>query len=283
MLVGPRGVGKSHVLLQCVAHALESGWIVLYIPRGIGMINSTSPFAYVASQQTYAQRALSQSVAANLASQVALGDVAVLDLPLETDLPRSSARELAAHLANHAAALSPSALAGGLHLLLLSLAAQTKTPMLLAIDDAQALYMRSAYKDADSRPLEAWQLSLPRSLLSLLDSHKIQRGATLAALGLSTSEYRPPAALLRALGREELHGCNTGYTPLNAYSAVDATHEQHARAAGWKCVEVGNLQAREAKGMWDVKRMEGATWNGEFFSFFAAVCVGHGQKYGTLI
>lgn len=281
LLVGPRGSGKSHLLLQSVAYALDEGWAVAYVPRCISLIDSTSPFVYTPAQQVYAQPVLAQHLARSLAAQKCIADLPLLQEPadeagVEASPASKTQRELAVlaktcgELARAAAAetVAPAIRVAAIELLLRSLAAQTQVPFLLAIDDVQALYMRSAYRDADYAPLEAWELSLPRSILHLLRSNGPQRGAVLAATGESATEWKASPAFRQAIGDTE-PGHSKRTVPLNAYTPIDQTHLKHALEARWHKVEVPKLTQAEAKGLWEVMRMEGGHWSSELLLPFS--------------
>ena len=45
------------MLLQAVQHCASQKWIVIYIPRAVGTVNSTTPYAYDIRTQTYFQPA----------------------------------------------------------------------------------------------------------------------------------------------------------------------------------------------------------------------------------
>lgn len=45
------------MLLQAVQHCTSQKWIVIYIPRAVGIVNSTTPYAYDIRTQTYLQPA----------------------------------------------------------------------------------------------------------------------------------------------------------------------------------------------------------------------------------
>ncbi|KAI0918029.1 hypothetical protein AcW1_007009 [Taiwanofungus camphoratus] len=55
ILTGPSGCGKSVLLLQAVEYCVLSNWIVLYIPRAISLVNSSTSFVYDDRTQTYLQ------------------------------------------------------------------------------------------------------------------------------------------------------------------------------------------------------------------------------------
>lgn len=54
---GRSGCGKSFLLLQAVQHCASQKWIVIYIPRTVGIVNSTTPYTYDIRTQTYLQPA----------------------------------------------------------------------------------------------------------------------------------------------------------------------------------------------------------------------------------
>ena len=54
---GRSGCGKSFLLLQAVQHCASQNWIVIYIPRTVGTVNSTTPYTYDIRTQTYLQPA----------------------------------------------------------------------------------------------------------------------------------------------------------------------------------------------------------------------------------
>lgn len=59
LISGSRGSGKSTVLLQAVSTALLDEWIVIYVPQAIQWINSSSTYAYNATDKTFHQPAIS--------------------------------------------------------------------------------------------------------------------------------------------------------------------------------------------------------------------------------
>jgi small subunit ribosomal protein S29 len=54
---GRSGCGKSFVLLQAVENCIANGWVVVYIPRAVNLVNSTTPYEYDLRTQTYVQPA----------------------------------------------------------------------------------------------------------------------------------------------------------------------------------------------------------------------------------
>jgi small subunit ribosomal protein S29 len=54
---GRSGCGKSFLLLQAVQYCASRKWIVIYIPRAVNIVNSTTPYTYDIRTQTYLQPA----------------------------------------------------------------------------------------------------------------------------------------------------------------------------------------------------------------------------------
>ena len=52
---GRSGCGKSFLLLQFVKHRSSAGWIIIYIPRAVNLVNSTTEYLYDIRTQTYLQ------------------------------------------------------------------------------------------------------------------------------------------------------------------------------------------------------------------------------------
>ncbi|KAJ7281685.1 mitochondrial ribosomal death-associated protein 3-domain-containing protein [Mycena rebaudengoi] len=148
VLNGRPGTGKSFLLLQAAEYAKATGWIVLYIPRGKSLVDSSTPYVYSLATQTYLQpRCAFQTL-----QRFATGTTAV-----------SAGARLSALVA--AGTADPAAAPAVLEHLLAELAAQVRFPVLLAIDDFQALYGRSLYRDPFFRFVRPHHLSMPRLLL----------------------------------------------------------------------------------------------------------------------
>jgi len=94
----------------------------------------------------------------------------------------------------------PLAAADALPVVFEALGEQTQYPVLLAIDDFQALYGPSHHKDPRFRNIESCHLSIPRTILEFAGGMKtLRRGALLGALSLSDTTFRLPLVLREAL------------------------------------------------------------------------------------
>jgi len=84
------------------------------------------------------------------------------------------------------------------------LAGQTTHPVLLAIDDFQALYCTSEYRDPDFKLVESYHLSIPRLLLEYAGGLKsFNRGAVIGAISSTNTRYSLPLVLREALNMPE--------------------------------------------------------------------------------
>lgn len=271
LLYGEPGCGKSTYLLQAVAHAVECDWALLYIPQSIRLINSSSPYTYSAAFATYLQpelvtRLLEGLLAVNAAAlkRIEASDVSVegvrvrggpLDKVIEGALRGGDAhvRQLAFE---HAVR---------------TLMTQDTVPFLVAIDDVQAFFMPTRYRDPDFRALEAFELAVPRAILELVLTGEARHGTVLTALSSAHADYPASAELLLALRERaewprllaalSTRSSPTRVTEPNAYAAVHATRLAMAKSAAFEPVDVGQQLARsEAAAVLDLLYRERAIW-----------------------
>ena len=95
-------------------------------------------------------------------------------------------------------------------------------PVLLAVDDFQALYQRSAYRDPHFREIHSFHLSIPRLILEYANAKRVfKRGAFIAALSTNNTRFRLPIELLEALQilpEQPLNSWMKRYTPYADYA-----------------------------------------------------------------
>ncbi|SNX83646.1 related to RSM23 - mitochondrial ribosomal protein of the small subunit [Melanopsichium pennsylvanicum] len=267
VLDGQRGSGKSMLLAQSIAYALDDGWVVISIPRAINLINSSTLYTYNAHHKAYLQpeatRALLEAILkVNGASLKSLQTASVVEVdgtkieagtPLETLVKRGIDD-----------ASTPAAKQTLLEALFKTLSTQTERPVLVAVDDAQSLFRTSLYKDPDFIALESFELGLPRALLSLLTtpSAAVSRGAFIAALSTTHTEFLPPAELQIALAEKK--GAKIMTQAINAYSKLNPQHLEHAKQALKKAEVVdtsGALTKQEAAELFKQLKEERRHWS----------------------
>ncbi|KAG6883662.1 hypothetical protein C0993_004871 [Termitomyces sp. T159_Od127] len=200
VLTGRAGCGKSFLMLQLVEHCITNEWIVIYIPRAKKLVDSSTPHEYDLRTRTYLQPAftletLQRVLAANYAKLATLTTrkkhaLEKREVPLGTNLV-----DLVA-IAVKEPPLAPVIF----ETLLRELSAQTKNPVLFAVDDFQALYCRTAYRDPHFVPIRPYHLSLPRTIMEYAAGKKsFAKGAFVGAVTASDTQYKLPLELRDAL------------------------------------------------------------------------------------
>ncbi|CAD6905627.1 unnamed protein product [Tilletia controversa] len=295
ILHGPSGAGASTLLIHSVSHALDQRWLVFYMPSLISLINSTSAYVYDPKQKTYLQPLAAQQIlrAFGEVNKSRLVDVQVDERALaaahravllaeggssRADASSSSSSSSSSTLTSAAKNLHSLTMAGAtdscppqlqqiiLETVLRTLVSQSSTPVLVAMDDFQALYSASRYRDPDYRRLDSYELAVPRALLRILRDRgsvassssttkepsganaasprtspwKLKRGAILGALSHEHSPLSYPAVateLYTALGLA------AGSTS-NPFLPLNRVHLQHVQESN---LALRNVMSRELK------------------------------------
>ncbi|RDB15895.1 37S ribosomal protein S23, mitochondrial [Hypsizygus marmoreus] len=209
VLNGQQGCGKSYLMLQTVEHCVSSGWIVIYIPRAVKLVNSTTSYEYDLRTRTYLQPKFAFQTLQRLqtVNKYALSGLTTSkklvfekrEIPLGTNL---------ADLVG-AALKDPPLAPLILDALMTELSIQTKHPVLLAVDDFQALYCRTAYRDPHFIPIRSYHLAIPRMIMEFASGKRsFAKGAFLGALTTSDTNYKTPLELRDALGLPEEHAAS---------------------------------------------------------------------------
>jgi len=84
-----------------------------------------------------------------------------------------------------------------------SLSQQRQYPVLLAIDDFQAIYRQTLYKNPNFYPLESYYLSIPRLLLEYASGKReFSKGAVVGAVSTTDKRFNTPLEVREAIGME---------------------------------------------------------------------------------
>ncbi|KAI0060655.1 hypothetical protein BV25DRAFT_1954404 [Artomyces pyxidatus] len=203
VLAGSSGSGKSYLLLQAVEFAASTGWIVLYIPRGtINLVNSTTPYVYDLRTQTYQQpifayQTLQRLLTVNSSALDRLVTETEVEIEKRAPLPSGTPLKTLIDVGLKDQSVAPTVLSA----LIEELGKQTQIPVLLAIDDFQALFSKSSYRDPHFSTIKSWHLSMPRLLLEYTSGQKtFARGAVIGALSSSNTTFKLSTELRHALG-----------------------------------------------------------------------------------
>lgn len=264
LIDAPVGFGVSTLILQAFSYALESGWFVLYIPRSLSLVDSSSPYVYSEAHQTYLQPELTRgflerilAVNADVLQKmtlqegpIALGGTGKLDKGAKlSDIIRE--------------ALRPNATPATLHLifeaLMRNVVQQKEVPVLLALDGIQGLFSTSHYRDPDYRPLQSFELGVPRTLLSSLrrtgsgSFGGVQKGAALTAMGLANKTWPCPPELRSALNIKPF---------VDPYTKMDETIRTIVSECQFDVKDLSRtvLSRQEASALFDTVRTEGGLW-----------------------
>ncbi|PPQ89420.1 hypothetical protein CVT25_002186 [Psilocybe cyanescens] len=266
VFTGRAGCGKSFVMLQAVESCVQEGWVVIYIPRGINLVNSTTSYTYNIRTQTYLQPAFSFQT---LQRMLSVNRDALAAIPLSEDLvlerqtvragtPLSTVIEVGIAERDRTVAQSPAILEG----VMKSLEVQTKYPVLLAVDDFQALYGKTAYRDPHFQHIQPYHLSLPRMIMEYASGKRnFARGAVLGALSLAHTNYPLPLELRDALELQDLDA-----HPASPY--LKRSKDLLAYTEGLKKLEVPEkLTVKEATGIFEVWKARNAIGHGYHYHF----------------
>ncbi|KAG9006114.1 37S ribosomal protein S23 mitochondrial [Tulasnella sp. JGI-2019a] len=205
VLTGPAGCGKSVLLLQAANYCALNEWIVYYAPRAVEWVDASSEYSFDYRSRVFHQYNLA-ATALNRILQASHGKLGKIKLNKDIPLPggktgavlkAGTPLEALVSVGTKDPALAPQTLT----LLLEALGEQTQYPVLIAIDDIQALYNTSHYRDPQFKLLSSYHLSMPRLILEYASGQrKLARGAVLGAVSLSDHRFPLRLELHEALG-----------------------------------------------------------------------------------
>ncbi|KAF8961983.1 mitochondrial ribosomal death-associated protein 3-domain-containing protein [Flammula alnicola] len=227
VFTGRPGCGKSFLLLQAVENCVQQNWVVLYFPRGIDLINSTTTIP-----TTSARRPTSSPVNKKAFKKITLP----VDLVLEKQAPVY------------------------LEAVMKALEAQKDYPVLLAVDEFQTLYGKTEYRDPHFVPIHSYHLSLPRMIMEYASGKRsFQKGAILGSISASRTTHPLPLELRDALALN-----SPDLRPVSPYEKRNKTMLEYAE--GLRSLEVPEkLTLAEAVGVFEVWKQQQVFGNEKFF------------------
>ncbi|KAJ3826199.1 mitochondrial ribosomal death-associated protein 3-domain-containing protein [Lentinula raphanica] len=207
VLTGPSGCGKSFLLLQAVQYCLAKDWIVIYIPRAKTTVNSTTTHTYDLRTQTYLQPNFAQQTLRRIL-EVNSANLQTLTMREGLNYERrsfSSGTTLAQLVSAGSKDTAISSVV--LETLLNELSRQSKTPVLLAVDDFQALYNeKTTYRDPHFSAIRPYHLAIPRLILEFASGKRsFPKGAILGAVTAADPTFPVTNELMDELGLPGLH------------------------------------------------------------------------------
>ena len=273
----------STLLLQSFSYALESSWVVIYIPRTINLVDSSSPYSYNPSLQTYLQPAIARSmlekilsINEDLLAKISTPDGAItLDRGTKIETGTKLTDVIREGLKSSATAVASQQV---LETVLRTLVQQRNVPVLMAIDGAQALFSSSLYRDADYKQLQSYELAVPRLLQACLRKTGsgsfggIQRGIVLSALSLQHKEWPIPDEMNSAMQLDFVE----------PYARLDNVMQQVIRDCQFEKLDLGaGLTRAEAISLFDLARQQGGLWNTANDELLMTKLVESGGNLGT--
>lgn len=258
MITGERGSGKSMLLLQAVANAMEAGWIVLYQPKAVRWVDSSSQYGYNKEKMAFEQP---EAAVEMLQALFSVNRKRLSQIKLEQDVKLADGTVAAGQgldkLVEHGLKEGSTTAIPTLEAVLAALGAQTQFPVLLAIDEAQTLFNTTQYRAPDNSLLEAYYLGMPRIALEFLSgASEFKRGAVVTATSCHRSDFPISDSLIAGLGLPE-------NKPLHAYTPLDETYVRYA-SSGIKRFDLPfGMSGHEAAGMFEVFSRKGWTSNCE--------------------
>ncbi|KAJ3186696.1 37S ribosomal protein S23 mitochondrial [Gaertneriomyces sp. JEL0708] len=183
VLDGPKGIGKSVTLLQTASHFINEGWIVIYIPQPSSYVNGTEPYEPIPNTDRFIQAP---------AAQAFLRQFLTMNEKNIRSLKSSQGSSLQSLLEQGVKDISKAQDVLG-QLLDSLVAVNDRKPVLVAIDQVNAFWSKTAYCDAESRPVLAHQLEIVRRFMQLLTQQKtMPNSVCLAATDRSDTSLLAP-------------------------------------------------------------------------------------------
>ncbi|KAJ3038513.1 37S ribosomal protein S23 mitochondrial [Rhizophlyctis rosea] len=184
MLDGRYGCGKSSVLLQSASYFKQSGWIVIYVPRTFDWVCGLEPYAPVKDTIYYDQPEATAKV---------LKAIGRLNGEALAEIPASSGKGTLADIVQQGSE-DPAVAHACLEELFgeLSNGGADRPPVLIAIDQVNGLYSRTAYRDVHSKVITADRFNLARSFIKFLNGERKLKGAVLTSTDYTTNHLHSP-------------------------------------------------------------------------------------------
>lgn len=260
ILQGPRGSGKSMIMLQAISAMWQNDAIVIYIPQAQHLINSGANYRYSTETHTFHQPQLSVAL---MKSMLAANRSALSQIKTEKEFTSSNDTVIPVGETLDNVIQGPGTderiSAEVLEFVMDTLATQTSHPVVLAVDEVQCLFMRSDYRSPTFEFLQSYALSLPRLLGDYVSGRKsFANGAVITALSYSTPAYTP--------GKEIYKGLKDLYPNPYAISEYDNLDPYQIEAVkSLQIVQVGDkLALDEARGILHLCEKRKMVFHGEY-------------------
>ncbi|KAJ2785962.1 hypothetical protein H4R18_000177 [Coemansia javaensis] len=241
VLDGRGGTGKSAELLKLASVGAAQGHLVVYVHSATPWVNSSRPYAPDGGD---GGMFVQQELAAELLATVGTMSRAALEaVPLGRSVALGKRQlEASGTLADlvDAGIRAPALAQDAVDALLDVASTQTSVPVLLAVDDVNALWCNSMYRDQEDAVLPARRLRLVHALLPFFEGGRaLARGWAVGATSHTDARFMPRDLKLRLDPPPAV--------PLaNAALAADPAVVRPATELPFDVVKVGRLSSTEA-------------------------------------
>ncbi|CAG8526658.1 6127_t:CDS:10 [Ambispora leptoticha] len=180
---GELGTGKSTLLLQSVCYALSSNWIVIYISHAISYVNSSSAYQKVEATGEFVQPALAQKL---------LQQINIVNRSIFQNIKLKQSHEIQRNILKKDSPITQlielgireeSVAFDVLTKFFAEIEQNDTYSVLLAVDEINAFYTRTKYRNVDFTFLDADRFSLIKILLEFFGGQRhFKRGAIIGAI-----------------------------------------------------------------------------------------------------
>ncbi|KAI5847524.1 mitochondrial ribosomal death-associated protein 3-domain-containing protein [Tricharina praecox] len=244
ILSGPKGSGKSVLLLQAMSWALQREWVVINISNAHDLVIGHTEYEHDATSGTWAQREYTRSLLSRIlsANHAVLARMKLskdhtlnrIDFPAATDLAQFCQRGSRDATISHEVFTT----------LLEELCHAGRPPVLFAVDSLNFMMQNSDYHDQDYNIIHAHDLAIPRHFCDFLNGTRaFPRGLVIGATSLAGAP-RTDAFEYALRGWK-----------LPAYSKLDTRIAPSI--AGAEVMEIGAMAEEEAKSLLEYCRVSG--------------------------
>ncbi|KAL7747961.1 hypothetical protein RI367_006709 [Sorochytrium milnesiophthora] len=202
---GAGGVGKSAALLQIVSHAQQAGWFVVYVPNAVQLTEGRYPYRKDSTSELYEQPQLAvelltavRDLNGSLCDKITtgqsyqFGDVKVASGSKLTALINAGTKDAEIATPVWAAVLK-------------ELSASKSVPVLVAVDQVNALFAATMYKDTASQRLMGTSLSVAHHLAGCFSGQtKLANGTAVGATSKLDTFAQPVSGIRSHVAKDSL-------------------------------------------------------------------------------
>ncbi len=271
--MGQNGSGKSTTSRLVAGAAHREGAILIHVPQALAFLDSTASYTYSQQLGSYLQPTLLLAFAKDL---LQLNRTALTQIRALPNTTGPEGETVASTLERACGtAITPSERQLLVESALRALASQTQNPVAVIIDEAEALFSPTLYRDADFQVLQSYDFALPRMLLNIVLATQaadfsvkwpidrgmaLQRGMVVCSTTCTQTRF---GAARRALENPTA----VGILDYGNQDGAQKQHLLHVRSCDFKRLACdGDLTLREAASLYSLVRHVPAMSPSEFIA-----------------